>query len=192
MVRYVPSYDIMMIIFSGAVAFYHHASQRFTSMTFDRGNIRSVCDHNNHPLFGSATGNIYGWDEDSALDEYEADKTELFEADIKSKTYPFPVESLVKRESISLSNFVEGSGVVKINHKTVLRFDLLGDPWYVYEADDTQLFDADMLLYERSEADSTIKKRNRCRQKDFYIHVKTDSGRYGINYVDLTVAMVQG
>jgi len=192
MIRYSPSFDMLVIIFSGMVGFYFHASKRFTTLTFDKGELYCCCDYSDELFWGSYNGHIYRWNESSATDEYLPGELEEFEGNIKSKVYAFPGESLVKKAGVSYSNFVEGTGTVRINSVKVIDFDVLGSPWYLFDADDTQLYDANMQLYDRGEADSSKSTRNKCRQKDFFIHVTIPAGRIGLNYVDLIVAQVNG
>jgi hypothetical protein len=192
MIRYSPAYDMLVIIFSGVVAFFNHASKRFTTMDFDAGDLRCCCDYSDELFWGSQNGNIYRWNESSDTDEVSHGVTEHFEANIKSKVFAFPGEALVKKSTIATSNFVQGTGTVRINHVKVIDFEILGSPWYLFDADDTQLADANMPLYERGEADTIKKSHNKCRQKDFYIHITVPEGRCGLNYVNLEVAQVAG
>ena len=192
MIRYSPAFDMLVMIYSGMVAFYFHASKRFTTLTFDEGDVRCCCDFSDELFWGGHNGHIYRWNESSAMDESEPGVLEIFEASIKSKLYSFPAESLVKRSGISISNFVEGAGTVRINSTKIIDFEILGSPWYVFDADDTLLYDANMKLYDRGEADTIKKAHNRCRQNDFFIHVSTSEGRMGLNYVDLIVSQVNG
>jgi hypothetical protein len=192
MIRHSPTYDMLVLIYTGVVGFFHHATKRFTTLSFENGGLRCCCDYKNELFWGSLHGHIYFWNESSDMDEYSPGVAVHFDSNMKSKIFSFPEESLVKTSSISFSNFIEGAGTVRIGQKKVLDFPILGSPWYIFEADDTLIHDADMLIYDRGEADSRKKSRNRTRQKDFFIHVTVTEGRAGFNYVDCLVAQVNG
>jgi hypothetical protein len=154
--------------------------------------VLSVCELDGSIYWGSSYGWIFKWSELSDQDEYNPGKTVQLKSKLKSKIFSFPRESLLKHSRLSYSHLLEGAGTVRVNGVLVLGFDIHGAPWYLFEADDTQLYDANMLLFARGEADSVQISRNRTRQTDMTVEIETQSGRVGLNYYEGDVAQVNG
>jgi hypothetical protein len=192
MIRYLPVLDVLALIFSGKLCFYHHASRRFTTAVFDEGRIVSVCELDGEVYWGSSHGWIYKWTELSDQDEYNPGKHVQLKSKLKSKIYSFPRESLLKHSRLSYAHLLGGGGTVRVNGVLVMDFPIFGAPWYLFEADDTYLYDANMPLYEMGEEDTVMISRSRTRQVDMTVEIETLSGRLGLNYFEADVAQVNG
>ena len=197
MLRYLPSYDILAIMFSGYCFAYHPATKRFTSFDGIEAGITvlSCCDYNNVPYFGSKSGLIYRWDTTRSKDEPEQEVDVAFSSKVTSKKFYLPGDAIIKRTDIALTSIAEGAGVVEAvgpNSTVVLaELTLAASGEFLYAATG-DLYDATGYLNTGGAEGSFTTSRRRTRKSRFYLQIRTTSGRVGVNSLDTQLALVNG
>ena len=197
--NYLPSYDILACIFDGHIVCYHIAGKRFTEIDFFSSGVKLLCatDIGDVPHFAGDSGHIYRFSETGKQDiPMDAGSGKDLTSRVRSKRYFVPGDVIIKRIDVSLTAIASGKGVIEIigrSGKVVMMkpFILHSSVQLLFDAHG-DLFDALGDLNEGETEGSVETVRNRTRTQDFYVQVRTLSGRIGINSIDLQVAMVQG
>ena len=190
--RYLPSYDMLAIVFSGMIYAYYPGSNRFTYFDGLTMGVRisSCCDYNNTPIFGGDNGHIYYWDNKSS-DEYVWESWKPFSTRVRSKTHSLPGEMVLKRTRLSIDHLSAGNGTIEVNEIIIKRFTIDPPGWFLFDANE-ELYSETRELYSADTKSDIIKIRNRVRQKDFFFELRTSSGRLATIYIESTFAMVNG
>ena len=193
MLKYLPSWDMTAIIFSGRVYAYYPAQERFTyfdSLTMGI-RVNACCDYDNEPIWGADNGHIYTWGDGFSSDEVTWGNYKEYPSRIRSKTFHIPGEMVLKKSRLSFNHLAEGTGLLEVNGTVIKRFGIDVPGWFLFDAN-MDLADANMDLYTSDTKADVRTIRNKVRKKDWAFELRTEKGRIALIYVSGQFSLVNG
>lgn len=168
----------------------------FTDLTFKQGRIRSICQLEDNVYLAGHDGFLYKLDESKSTDAIGASTTVNFTSTVRTKTIAFPAGGILKK--LQWYFRPKNSGIASMTVYTSETSNVLlknivlpGTGIYLYDATG-YLHDATDYLYGQGAIAWMETTRNRVRNTEMAFEILVTSGRVGIEWVKVEIAMVEG
>ncbi len=168
----------------------------FTDLWFKWGRCTSIYQAGDVVYLVGYNGYLYKLDESLSTDEVTPAVTQTYTAAVRSKTFSFFVDGILRKIQFYLKPKATGTGSIYVcteeNTKTLLKtITTTAEGTYLYDATG-YLNDATEFLYDTGTSPWIETSRNRIRNDEMAFELELTSGRCGIEWCKAEIALVEG
>jgi hypothetical protein len=168
----------------------------FTDLYFKWGICTSVYQAGDTVFLTGNNGYLYKLDETVDTDEVTPAVTQHYPCNVRTKTFTFFVDGILRKLQFYLKPKSAGSGSIYVcteeNTKTLMKsFTTTAEGTYLYDATG-YLYDATGYLYDTGSSPWVETTRNRIRNSEMAFEIELASGRCGVEWCKAEIALVEG
>lgn len=196
-IRFIPYYN-SIFIGAGDRNFVYSQKEgvgRFTDIIFNWGRCMTFCQVGTTVYLGGHNGYLYKFDDDLATDETAPSTTSSYANYMRTKTYTYMGDVLVKKTYLFLIPVKAGTGTIYITdydgNSTAIDTFTVTDEDMLFEATG-YLADATGYLHDAGSNPWVEISRNRVRGQDFAFEVIMSTGRVGIEKIQAEIVVLEG
>lgn len=196
-VNFIPYYNAVFIG-AGDRNFVYSQKEgvgRFTDIIFNWGRCMSFCQVGNTVYLAGHNGYLYKFDDALATDETEPSTTSSYANYMRTKTFSYMGDVLIKKTFLFCIPVIVGTGNLYVTNysgnDTVIKSFTVVD--YEMLADATgYLHDATGYLADAGGNPWIEVSRNKVRGKDFAFEIRMPTGRVGIEKIQSEIVVLEG
>lgn len=168
----------------------------FTDLFFAWNRCRSICQAGDTIYLAGHNGYLYKLDETKSTDETSPGVTATYTANIRTKTFTFFVDGILRRSAWYLRPKLAGAGTLYVctaeNVKVALKtINPVAEAEFLADATE-ELNVATDELYDTGTSAWVESSRNRVRGQEMAFELELTSGRCGAEWCKAEVAVVEG
>jgi hypothetical protein len=202
-VTYVPLYTAIWYPISDRIFVYHriydvsgNMKHAFTDLTFNQGQIRSICQSGNTVYLAGNNGYLYSIDSSKDTDETAPGVTSNYQSILKTKRFSYFGGAILRKTEIYFSPISSGAAllyaVTPSDEKILLKSITLPSEGQELSEATGDLYDATEELSSMGTSPWYEISKNRVRGSSIQWQLTTTSGRVGVEGLKAEVALVEG
>lgn len=175
-VKFIPKYNAIFFAVGDRVMVYSEKNQRgrFTDLIFQWGRVRSFCQVGSVVYLAGHNGYLYKFDEALATDETVPSTRVAFQTYLRTKTFTFFNDIVLRKTQVFLTPLIAGSG-------------------NLYTINYTGAATAIATITVTAESYPWVETcRNRVRAQALVFEIRLTSGAVGIERIQAEIAIVEG
>ncbi len=196
-VKFIPYYNAVFIG-AGDRNFVYTEKEgvgRFTDLIFNWGRCTSFCQVGNTVYLAGYNGYLYKFDDSLATDETAPSTTSSYANYIRTKTFSYMGDVLLKKTFLFCIPVKAGTGVVYVtdysgNDTAIKSFTVVDKEMLADATGD--LADATGYLADSGGNAWVEVSRNKVRGKDFAFEIRMTTGRVGIEKIQAEIVVLEG
>lgn len=168
----------------------------FTDLAFKWGRCTSIYMVGDDVFLTGYNGYLYKLDETLSTDEVSPGVTETYTCIIRTKTYTFMVDGVLRKLQYYLKPKIAGTATISVytayDNSTLLKsITLTTAGEYLYDATE-EVNSATEELFESSTSSWTETTRNRIRSDEMSFELEITTGRCGVEWCKAEIASLEG